>query len=370
MNMPKPLEIEPTTARRGTIIVLHGRGENPNVFERFGHRLAFDGYRVVVPSAEQHNTEFVSNYVGLGEPLILIGHDVGAVRAWQISLTIRIDALIISGAPVESTQIGGGGRDVELEARTACPIHRARLLGDAHFEWGTLDSPIRLEFPAQAPTVPALFVHGAADTISGVSALVSLADRVTDREVAVYVDGRHDILNDKMHRSVAARIILFVETVCKGNSFHEPLRVDSAQPVLKSRRTAPFHVSARITYALAAMAAISEYEGGPIKCEQISQRKSLPLNSLVNIMSTLRRAGLIVSHRGCDGGYELARHADAITVADVVRAIEGSLTSYSVTESQYCVWTDVDRAITSSLESWTLQNLCPSELPIEKAQLT
>ena len=66
---------------------------------------------------------------------------------------------------------------------------------------------------------------------------------------------------------------------------------------------------------------------GPTKGEAIAQAQSIPLKFLENILGDLRHAGLVRSQRGADGGYWLGRPAADITVADVIRAVEGPLAS-------------------------------------------
>ncbi|NDZ96941.1 Rrf2 family transcriptional regulator [Streptomyces sp. SID6673] len=353
-------EYHPETNCRGTILVLSGRGENPTTYRRLGTRLAADGYRVVVPAASDART--LAEVVGSAEsPLILIGHDAGAVAAWGLALTQQVDALVISGAPTGPAD-DSALDDNELDMRTACPVHRSRLQDDPDFEWGTLRQAAP-DFPAGAPVIPTLFVHGGADVVADAGAIMRLADRIPGAEVAVFDDGRHDILNDKMHHSVAARIVIFIEKFCKGNTFTDSTetRAVSSEPSNtgpRSRRTAPVHISARISYALEALVEIADDPVSPVKCEEIAYRRTLPLNSLVNIMPQLRRAGLVSSQRGCDGGYLLGRPAADISVADVVRALEGGLVSTSlVDDSRHPVWSGLELDVTAALENWTIYAL-------------
>ena len=64
---------------------------------------------------------------------------------------------------------------------------------------------------------------------------------------------------------------------------------------------------------------------GPVKGEHLSHSQQIPLKFLENILIEMRHAGLVRSQRGREGGYWLARPADEITIADVVRAVEGPL---------------------------------------------
>src|SRR6476659_3256823 len=86
-------------------------------------------------------------------------------------------------------------------------------------------------------------------------------------------------------------------------------------------------VSARADYAVRAAAELAAHEGSPTKGEALSRAQSIPLKFLENILGDLRHSGLVRSQRGADGGYWLARPASEITVADVIRAVEGPLAS-------------------------------------------
>jgi Rrf2 family protein len=86
------------------------------------------------------------------------------------------------------------------------------------------------------------------------------------------------------------------------------------------------HVSAKTDYALRALLALAAVEGdGPVKGEALARSQAIPLNFLENILTELRRAGIVSSQRGGDGGYWLARPAADITLAEVIRAVDGPL---------------------------------------------
>src|ERR671936_1642645 len=86
-------------------------------------------------------------------------------------------------------------------------------------------------------------------------------------------------------------------------------------------------VSAKVDYAVRAAVELAAAESGPVKGEAISQAQDIPLKFLENILGELKHAGLVRSQRGVEGGYWLARPAEEITVADVIRAVEGPLAS-------------------------------------------
>jgi Rrf2 family protein len=84
-------------------------------------------------------------------------------------------------------------------------------------------------------------------------------------------------------------------------------------------------VSARVDYAVRALAELAAASEGPVKGDTIATRQAIPLNFLENILSDLRRAGIVASQRGSAGGYWLSVPAESVTIADVVRLVEGPL---------------------------------------------
>ena len=85
-------------------------------------------------------------------------------------------------------------------------------------------------------------------------------------------------------------------------------------------------ISAKVDYAMRAMTELAAApEGTSVKAEHVAEVQGIPLQFLQNILQDLRRAGLVESHRGRDGGSALAKPAEQITVADVIRAIDGPL---------------------------------------------
>jgi len=84
-------------------------------------------------------------------------------------------------------------------------------------------------------------------------------------------------------------------------------------------------VSAKADYAIRAAVELAAAGEGPTKGERIAQAQSIPPNFLENILVDLRNAGLVASRRGADGGYWLARGSAEITLAAIIRAVEGPL---------------------------------------------
>jgi len=130
-----------------------------------------------------------------------------------------------------------------------------------------------------------------------------------------------------------------------------------------------------------AMVHLAGAGGGPVKADRISQAQEIPVKFLENIMIDLRHAGLVRSQRGSEGGYWLARPADEITLADVMRGVEGPLANVRglrAEELSYAgsaeplqrVWVAVRASLRAVLESVTLADVARGELPASVDALT
>ena len=84
-------------------------------------------------------------------------------------------------------------------------------------------------------------------------------------------------------------------------------------------------ISAKVDYAVRASIELAAAGGDPIKGEVIADAQEIPLKFLENILLDLKHGGLVQSQRGADGGYWLAQPADEISIADVIRAVEGPI---------------------------------------------
>ena len=95
-------------------------------------------------------------------------------------------------------------------------------------------------------------------------------------------------------------------------------------------------LSNRSDYALRALIEISLHydEGSLISAKEISEREGISIKYLEQVLTTLKLAGFVKSHQGIKGGYILARPPDQITFGEVIRTIEGSLTSLSCAEEK------------------------------------
>jgi len=87
-------------------------------------------------------------------------------------------------------------------------------------------------------------------------------------------------------------------------------------------------VSAKSDYALRALIELaSRGDGAPVSAEELGKLQEIPHGFLQAILADLRRAGVVMSQRGQSGGWRMARDADSVTVADVIRAVDGPLVS-------------------------------------------
>ena len=103
-------------------------------------------------------------------------------------------------------------------------------------------------------------------------------------------------------------------------------------------------LSNRTDYALRALIEISLHydEGGLISAKEISKREGIPIKYLEQILLALKLAGFVGSHQGINGGYTLTRPPEQITFGEVIRTIEGSVTSLDCAEHK------ADQSITKS----------------------
>src|SRR5204862_7843976 len=84
--------------------------------------------------------------------------------------------------------------------------------------------------------------------------------------------------------------------------------------------------SLKVDYGLRAMAEIAaDASGEPVKADDIARAQDIPLKYLLGILNELRRGYLLRSQRGADGGYMLMRPASEVTLADVIRVVDGPL---------------------------------------------
>ncbi len=134
-------------------------------------------------------------------------------------------------------------------------------------------------------------------------------------------------------------------------------------------------ISAKADYAVrAALELAASPDGKPVKGTKLAGAQGIPLQFLEHILLDLKRAGLIKTKRGANGGYWLAEPAGTVTVADVIRAVEGPLANIqdlSPEETRYegvaerlrDVWIAVRQNLRDVLEHVTLEELATGKLP-------
>lgn len=140
-------------------------------------------------------------------------------------------------------------------------------------------------------------------------------------------------------------------------------------------------MSAKAEYAVRAMVHLATAEAGTlVKTDEIAAAQGIPAQFLVDILSDLRTDRLVRSQRGRDGGYELARPATQISVADVLRCIDGPLASVrdiglgdlpyaGPTAALTDVWRALRASMRSVLEETSLADVASGELPAHVAEL-
>jgi Rrf2 family protein len=133
-------------------------------------------------------------------------------------------------------------------------------------------------------------------------------------------------------------------------------------------------VSAKADYAIRAAVELAAAGEGPVKGDRIAKAQSIPPNFLENILGDLRNAGIVASRRGADGGYWLARRAEDVSLADVIRAVDGPLANVrgvradqleydGSAESLRDVWIAVRASLRGVLEQVSLAEVARGELP-------
>lgn len=140
-------------------------------------------------------------------------------------------------------------------------------------------------------------------------------------------------------------------------------------------------ISERVDNAVRATAVLATGDDSPTKAEAIATSQDISLKYLLDILRDLKRAELIRSKRGPEGGFTLSRPPTDITLADVFRAIDGPLAdvhdeslrdlSYDApVESLPRVWMAVRGSLRRVLETVTIADLVAGELPDDVTELS
>jgi Rrf2 family protein len=140
-------------------------------------------------------------------------------------------------------------------------------------------------------------------------------------------------------------------------------------------------VSARSDYALRAVAELAASDGRPMNREKIAEAQEIPAEFLENILLELKHVGIVMSQRGAGGGFRLARQASEISLADVIRAVDGPLANVRGNRPEVVeyrgpaahlrdVWIAVRASLREILEETSIQDLVDGNLPARVSTLT
>ena len=140
-------------------------------------------------------------------------------------------------------------------------------------------------------------------------------------------------------------------------------------------------ISAKVDYAVRAAIELAAAGGDPIKGEAIADAQDIPLKFLENILGELKHTGIVASRRGAQGGYWLAKDADEVSLADIVRAVEGPLATVrgqgpetlkytGEAEPLQKVWIALRANIREVMEDTTLADVVGGKLPSEVRELS
>jgi Rrf2 family protein len=140
------------------------------------------------------------------------------------------------------------------------------------------------------------------------------------------------------------------------------------------------YISAKVDYAVRALCTLADAEGA-VTAESLATSQGLPAKFLESILNDMRRAGLLLSQRGADGGYRLSRPAESITVADVIRPLDGPLAEVrglrpeaanyeGAAEHLQSVWVAVRASLRAVLEHVTIADIVSGDLPRSILKLT
>ena len=140
------------------------------------------------------------------------------------------------------------------------------------------------------------------------------------------------------------------------------------------------HIPAKVDYGMRALLTLTEL-GASATAESLAEAQGLPAKFLGAILNDLRRAGIVTSQRGAEGGYRLAHPPGAIAVADVMRALDGPLAEVRGLRPEHAhyegaavhlqdVWVAVRASLRNVLEGVTLDDVVRGRLPRSVARLT
>ncbi len=141
------------------------------------------------------------------------------------------------------------------------------------------------------------------------------------------------------------------------------------------------YISAKVDYAVRALCALADTDGRAVTAESLAKAQGLPAKFLESILNDMRRAGLLLSQRGAEGGYRLSRPPEQISVADVIRPLDGPLAEVrglrpeaanyqGSAEHLRDVWVAVRASLRQVLEGVTIADIVGGNLPRGVRKLT
>lgn len=168
--------------------------------------------------------------------------------------------------------------------------------------------------------------------------------------------------------------------VTKPSQMSDFVRIACRAPITGGREP-DMQVNAKVDYALRALAELANADPGPMKAEQIARAQGIPPKFLENILLELRHAGIVLSQRGAEGGYRLGHPPSEITLADVIRVVDGPLANVRGLRPESLeyagpagpllqVWIALRANMRAVLERVTLDDLRTGNLPPEVIELT
>jgi len=133
-------------------------------------------------------------------------------------------------------------------------------------------------------------------------------------------------------------------------------------------------ISAKVDYAVRAAVELAAAGDDPVKGDTIAEAQGIPLKFLENILGELKHSGIVASRRGANGGYWLAKPAEDVVLADIVRAVEGPLATVrgeSPESLKYTggaaplqkVWIALRANLRAVMDEVTLADIASDELP-------
>ncbi len=175
--------------------------------------------------------------------------------------------------------------------------------------------------------------------------------------------------------------LILARTPDRTGSTHRQSAGAAQTPGEDIRLTDPVHISAKADYAVRAAIQLASSSEFPVTSESIATAQDIPAKFLEAILSQLRQSGLVKSRRGAHGGYWLSRPADEISVADVIRAVEGPMALvrgerpehvayHGSAEPLMQVWVAVRAALRGVLGNVTLADIATGKVPEHITKLT